>query len=127
MKKWNNFPRDLDVSITGDQSIQTRTSFNDLINTIVIGFILVLHCVDVFYGSEQCVLRGIKCSAECICCVPVFTNGRYDCWYQSNTQFYRALCTAYLDLGIIVDDAIVVIENTHRIFRNGSVPIKRGR
>ncbi|MBP9878919.1 MAG: efflux RND transporter permease subunit, partial [Chitinophagales bacterium] len=27
-------------------------------------------------------------------------------------------------LGIVVDDAIVVIENTHRIFANGKVPIK---
>lgn len=29
-----------------------------------------------------------------------------------------------LGLGIVVDDAIVVIENTHRIFDNGKVPIK---
>jgi multidrug efflux pump len=29
-----------------------------------------------------------------------------------------------LALGIVVDDAIVVIENTHRIFDNGRVPIK---
>jgi multidrug efflux pump len=29
-----------------------------------------------------------------------------------------------LALGIVVDDAIVVIENTHRIFANGKVPIK---
>src|SRR4030095_7483915 len=30
-----------------------------------------------------------------------------------------------LALGIVVDDAIVVIENTHRIFDNGRVPIKK--
>jgi len=30
-----------------------------------------------------------------------------------------------LALGIVVDDAIVVIENTHRIFANGKVPIKQ--
>jgi multidrug efflux pump subunit AcrB len=30
-----------------------------------------------------------------------------------------------LGLGIVVDDAIVVIENTHRIFDNGKVPIKQ--
>lgn len=28
-------------------------------------------------------------------------------------------------LGIIVDDAIVVIENTHRIYNNGKIPIIR--
>jgi multidrug efflux pump subunit AcrB len=30
-----------------------------------------------------------------------------------------------LALGIVVDDAIVVIENTHRVFDNGKVPIKK--
>jgi multidrug efflux pump subunit AcrB len=30
-----------------------------------------------------------------------------------------------LALGIVVDDAIVVIENTHRIFGNGKMPIKQ--
>src|SRR5471030_1420018 len=30
-----------------------------------------------------------------------------------------------LALGIVVDDAIVVIENTHRIFANGKVPIAK--
>ncbi|MNS55555.1 putative efflux pump membrane transporter TtgB [compost metagenome] len=30
-----------------------------------------------------------------------------------------------LALGIVVDDAIVVIENTHRIFDNGRIPIKQ--
>jgi len=30
-----------------------------------------------------------------------------------------------LALGIVVDDAIVVIENTHRIFDNGKVPIRK--
>jgi multidrug efflux pump subunit AcrB len=29
-----------------------------------------------------------------------------------------------LGLGIVVDDAIVVVENTHRIYENGKVPIK---
>src|SRR3954447_25672913 len=36
------FPKDLNVVITGDQSTSTRTSFNDLVNSIVIGFVLVL-------------------------------------------------------------------------------------
>jgi multidrug efflux pump subunit AcrB len=30
-----------------------------------------------------------------------------------------------LALGIVVDDAIVVIENTHRVFDNGKVPIRK--
>ena len=34
-------------------------------------------------------------------------------------------CLIFIGAGIVVDDAIVVIENTHRIFDNGKVPIKK--
>ncbi|MCU0405188.1 MAG: efflux RND transporter permease subunit, partial [Chitinophagaceae bacterium] len=37
--KANEFPKDLNVIITGDQSKQTKASFNELVNTIVLGFI----------------------------------------------------------------------------------------
>ena len=52
MKK-NELPRDLKVVMTGDQSVNTRTSFKELINTIVIGFILVL-LVLMFFMNESC-------------------------------------------------------------------------
>ena len=48
--KATEFPKDLSVVITGDQSKTTRTSFNDLVNSIVIGFILVLIILMFFMG-----------------------------------------------------------------------------
>ncbi len=44
------FPKDIAVVITGDQSKATRNSFNDLVNSIVIGFILVLIILMFFMG-----------------------------------------------------------------------------
>jgi multidrug efflux pump subunit AcrB len=41
------------------------------------------------------------------------------------TMNMMVLFSFLLGLGIVVDDAIVVIENTHRIFDNGKVPIKK--
>jgi multidrug efflux pump len=41
------------------------------------------------------------------------------------TLNFIVLFALLFGLGIIVDDAIVVIENTHRIFNNGKVPIVR--
>src|SRR5215831_9220920 len=52
MKK-TELPKDLNVIITGDQSVQTRTSFNDLINTIIIGFVLVLLVLMFFMGVSN--------------------------------------------------------------------------
>ncbi len=43
-------PKNLNVVFTADQSKATRTSFNDLVNSIVIGFVLVLIILYVFMG-----------------------------------------------------------------------------
>ncbi|HYM93899.1 MAG TPA: efflux RND transporter permease subunit, partial [Chitinophagaceae bacterium] len=50
MRKKDELPTNLRVEFTGDQSVQTKTSFNDLVNTIVIGFILVLLVLMFFMG-----------------------------------------------------------------------------
>ncbi len=48
--KKTEFPPNLDVVITGDMSKPTRTSFNELVNSIVIGFVLALLILMFFMG-----------------------------------------------------------------------------
>ena len=48
--KVSELPKDLDVVVTGDQSKQAATSFEELVNTIVIGFLLVLMVLMFFMG-----------------------------------------------------------------------------
>ena len=50
MQERQELPRDLKVDFTGDTSKGTKTSFNELINTIIIGFILVLVILMFFMG-----------------------------------------------------------------------------
>lgn len=50
--KANSWPKDLNVVLTGDQSEQTRVQLHDLINTIIIGFVLVLMVLMFFYGNK---------------------------------------------------------------------------
>jgi multidrug efflux pump len=52
------FPEGVKVTITGDQSEKTRTTLHDLINTIIIGFVLGYCYPDVFHGCYQCHFRG---------------------------------------------------------------------
>ena len=47
------WPKDLNVVLTGDQSEQTRTQLHDLINTIIIGFVLVLIVLMFFMGTSN--------------------------------------------------------------------------
>jgi multidrug efflux pump len=124
MKKTGEVPPDLDISITGDQSVQTRTSFNELINTIIIGFILVLLVLMFFMGVGNAFFVALSVPLSVF--VAFMFLPAADVIIGTNvTLNFIVLFALLFGLGIIVDDAIVVIENTHRIFNNGQVPIKR--
>jgi multidrug efflux pump len=110
-----SFPKDLTVVITGDQSTQTRNSFNDLVNSIVIGFILVLIILMFFMGVVNAFFVALSVPLSmfvAFCFLPaanLVIGGAI-------TLNFIVLFALLFGLGIIVDDAIVVIENTHRIF-----------
>jgi multidrug efflux pump len=124
MRQKNELPNDLRVEFTGDQSVQTKTSFNDLVNTIVIGFILVLLVLMFFMGVTNAFFVALSVPLSVFVAflfLPVadFIVG------TSVTLNFIVLFALLFGLGIIVDDAIVVIENTHRIYANGKIPVDR--
>jgi multidrug efflux pump subunit AcrB len=109
------FPKDLDVVITGDQSKATRTSFNDLVNSIVIGFVLVLIILMFFMGVTNAFFVALSVPLS-IFVAFMFLPGADLIVGTHVTLNFIVLFALLFGLGIIVDDAIVVIENTHRIF-----------
>jgi multidrug efflux pump len=112
------FPKGLNITVTGDQSDKTRTTLNDLINTIVIGFILVTIILMFFMGSTNAIFVALSVPLSCFIAFLVMPAIGF-------TLNMIVLFSFLLALGIVVDDAIVVIENTHRIFNNGAIPIKQ--
>src|ERR1700761_7056926 len=111
------FPKGLNITVTGDQSDKTRSTLNDLINTIVIGFLLVTVILMFFMGSTNAIFVALSVPLSCFIAFLVMPVIGF-------TLNMIVLFSFLLALGIVVDDAIVVIENTHRIFANGKVPIK---
>ncbi len=110
-------PSNLKITLTGDQSDQTRTTLHDLINTIIIGFILVLIILMFFMGTTNAFFVAMSVPLSmCIAFMVMPAIGF--------TMNMIVLFAFLLALGIVVDDAIVVIENTHRIYGNGKRPIK---
>lgn len=113
--KQTEFPKDLDIVITGDQSKQTKTSFNDLVNSIVIGFVLVLIILMFFMGVVNAFFVALSVPLSMFVAfvflpfADIIIGGHV-------TLNFIVLFALLFGLGIIVDDAIVVIENTHRIF-----------
>ena len=110
------FPKGLSITVTGDQSDKTRSTLNDLINTIIIGFILVTVILMFFMGSTNALFVALSVPLSCFVAFLVMPAIGF-------TLNMIVLFSFLLALGIVVDDAIVVIENTHRIFANGKVPI----
>jgi multidrug efflux pump subunit AcrB len=116
--KETRFPDGLKITVTGDQSDKTRVTLHDLINTIVIGFILVTFILMFFMGATNALFVAMS--------VPLSMAVAFLFLPAIGFTLNMIVLFAFLlALGIVVDDAIVVIENTHRIFENGKVPIKR--
>src|SRR6476469_8603069 len=124
MKK-TQLPKDLNVVITGDQSVQTRTSFNDLINTIIIGFVLVLLVLMFFMGVSNAFFVALSVPLSVFVAFMFLPLADIIVGTHVTLNFI-VLFALLFGLGIIVDDAIVVIENTHRLYNNGRIPIIRG-
>lgn len=112
------FPKDLNVVLTGDLSKPTRTSFNDLVNSIVIGFILVLIILMFFMGVTNAFFVALSVPLSMFVAF-VFLPAADLIVGAHVTLNFIVLFALLFGLGIIVDDAIVVIENTHRIFVEG--------
>src|SRR5690606_40631382 len=104
------FPKNLEVNITGDQSRATRITLHDLINTIIIGFILVTMILMFFMGVTDAIFVALSVPLSMAIAFMVLPAFGF-------TLNFIVLFAFLLGLGIVVDDAIVVIENTHRIYK----------
>ena len=116
--KANILPPGTDITITADQSDNTRTTLHDLINTIIIGFVLVTIILMFFMGATNAIFVAMSVPISSFIAFLVFPALGF-------TLNLMTLFSFLLALGIVVDDAIVVIENTHRVFDNGKVPIRK--
>lgn len=110
-------PSNLVVQITGDQSRYTRNTVHDLNNTIIIGFILVTIVLMFFMGLVNAIFVGFS--------VPLSMAIAYIFLpFIGFTMNMLVMFAFIFALGIVVDDAIVVIENTHRIHRKTRMDIR---
>jgi multidrug efflux pump subunit AcrB len=111
----DELPPNLNIVLTGDLSKNAANSFHELVNTIVIGFILVLIILMFFMGVTNAFFVALSVPLSMF--VAFMFLPAADVMVGSNvTLNFIVLFALLFGLGIIVDDAIVVIENTHRIF-----------
>lgn len=112
------YPKDLAINITADLSIKASAAFNELVNSIIIGFILVMIILMFFMGVTNSFFVALSVPLSMFLAFIFLPSA--DFIVGSNvTLNFIVLFALLFGLGIVVDDAIVVIENTHRVFMQG--------
>ncbi len=103
------FPDDLEWKVTYDPTVFVSDTIHEVEKTLIEAFVLVVLVVYLFLGSVRATL--IPTFA-----VPVSLIGTFIALnavgYSANTV---SLLAIVLSIGIVVDDAIVVVENVERV------------
>ncbi len=110
--KTNRFPENLEISITNDQSKQTRIQVSDLENSIIFGIILVVLVLMFFMGFRNALFVGSAIPLSMFISFLVLDS-------FGITLNLMVLFSLILALGMLVDNGIVVVENIYRMMQEG--------
>ncbi|MBK7132494.1 MAG: efflux RND transporter permease subunit [Bacteroidales bacterium] len=118
MKK--DLPSDVNVKVAFDNTQFIRNSINEVKDTIYIAFILVVVIIYFF-------LRSWRATLIPILVIPVSLIGSFFIMYLAGfTINVLTLLAIVLAIGIVVDDAIVVMENIYVKVESGMAPMQAG-
>jgi multidrug efflux pump len=115
-----DLPEDIKVKIAFDNTQYIRKSIKEVKNTIYIAFVLVVIIIYFF-------LRSWRATLIPILVIPISLIGAFFIMYLAGFSInVLTLLAIVLAVGIVVDDAIVVMENIYVKVENGLPPVKAG-
>lgn len=103
----DNFPRDLEVVITNDQSKMTKNMVSNLENSIIMGVLLVVGVLVFFLGIRNSLFVGIAIPLSMVMGIAILN-------FSGTTLNMMVLFSLILALGMLVDNGIVIVENIYR-------------
>jgi len=110
-----SLPKDLEVTITNDQSKNTKNMVSNLENSIIMGVLLVVIVLVFFLGLRNSLFVGIAIPLSMLMGIAILNFG-------GNTLNMMVLFSLILALGMLVDNGIVVVENIYRLRGEGKSP-----
>ena len=111
-----NFPPGLDYALPYDTTVFVRDSLHSVVMTLLEGIVLVVIVVLVFLQSWRAALVPLLT-------IPVSLIGAFaGLWLVGFSINNLSLLGLILAIGIVVDDAIVVVENVERLIAKGMSP-----
>jgi multidrug efflux pump len=105
-------PGDLKISLFNDQSVYTRREVSNLENSIISGVILVVLVLLFFLGLRNALFVGIAIPLSML-------MGIMFLYLSGVTMNIVVLFALILALGLLVDNAIVLVENVYRYMQEG--------
>lgn len=104
----SQFPDGLNITFTGDRSDDTRESVANLFNTVILGFFFVVLVLMFIMGVQNAIYVGLAIPLSSLIAFAVMPAME---GYSINIVVLFGLI---LGLGIVVDNAIVIVENIYR-------------
>jgi len=115
-----DLPDDVKVNVNYDNTEYIRSSIKEVKNTIYIAFLLVVIIIYFF-------LRSWRATLIPILVIPISLVGSFFIMYLAGfTINVLTLLAIVLAIGIVVDDAIVVMENIYVKVESGMAPMEAG-
>ena len=115
-----DLPEDIRIKIAFDNTEYIRDSIKEVKNTIYIAFFLVVVIIYFF-------LRSWRATLIPILVIPVSLIGSFFIMYVADFSInVLTLLAIVLAIGIVVDDAIVVMENIYVKVEKGMTPVQAG-
>lgn len=111
-KQTGVIPRSVAVSVTNDQSNNTREMVSNLENSIILGIILVVGVLLFFLGLRNAMFVGIAIPLSMLMSFMILQT-------MGVTLNVMVLFSLVLALGMLVDNGIVIVENIYRHMDEG--------
>lgn len=115
-----DLPEDVGIEVGFDNTKYIRTSITEVMNTIYLAFFLVVIIIFAF-------LRDWRTTVLPILVIPVSLVGVFFFMYMAGfTINVLTLLAIVLSIGLVVDDAIVMMENIYVKIEQGMKPLDAG-
>jgi len=111
-RKTGLIPDNMHIEITNDMSVQVKKQVNNLENSIILGMIFVIVILFFFLGLRNALFVGLAIPMSML--ISFVVLGLLG--YTINMMILFGLVLA---LGMLVDNAIVVVENVYRFLGQG--------
>ena len=113
-----DLPADLRIFMDSDASVYIGQALEEVVSTLIEATVIVILVILLFLGSLRVV-------AIPIVAIPLsLTSVLFLIWLMGFSINLLTLLAMVIAIGLVVDDAIVVVENVHRHIEDGAQPFE---